>query len=384
MRVYGWGQTTPGAVDGHEHYLDQTVLHQAQCYGGVPSTLCAVAAGGTACPGDSGAGITTLDGRLRLVAVHNLGIGGNCAAGVRNGNTDVATHEIADWLSGSDSPPLAPRGTSEPGLSGEPYAGGTLTCAPAGWAAATAITTRFIDNTTFLRLQDGPASYVLRDSDVGRDVSCISVASSAGGTTQWRSGYYRVQPPVNPGLSLAIDASGRVRAATTAPVVLPLTLALTTTTGLVAKRLSFASDRPPATVLPAPAGRYGACLSVPRTGIYAAASVCQNWTRNGLASALLKHRSTKRVRGHRFAVTMLASRGLAGKRVHIEWRVARCASGCPPQVHRRKVYLGSRSVYTSPRIKKHRIVKLYIKLPSVQRDGVRYRAQTVIVRVGRR
>jgi Trypsin len=384
VRIYGWGQTTPGAVDGHEHYLDQTVLHETQCYDGVPSALCAVTPGGTACPGDSGAGITTLDGRLRLVAVHNLGIGGNCTAGVRNGNTDVTTHEIADWLAGSDSPPLAPRGMSKPDISGQPYAGGVLTCTAAGWAAATSLASRFIDSATFQVLQEGPASYVLRDSDVGRDVACISVAAGAGGTTQWRTGSYRIQPPLSPGLSLSIAANGALQATTAVSVALPLTLSLATTTGVAVKRLQFTADRPPATVLPVPAGRYRACLSSPRTGISAAAGVCQDWTRNGVASALIEHRSTKRVRKHRFAVTMAASRGLAGRRVKIEWRIGRCSSGCSPRVYRRTVFLRAKSVYTSPSIKKHRFVKLYIKLPRVHRDGVLYRAQNVFVRVGRR
>jgi secreted trypsin-like serine protease len=387
-RVHGWGETSPGATDARAHVLDQALLRPSQCAGGVPSLLCAVSAAGTTCSGDSGAGLTALDGRPRVFAVLSFSVEGTCSAGTHSGYTDLTTHEIADWLAGDATPPAAPRGTRAPAISGEPFPGATLTCTPAAWTSATSQTTGFVDGATYAVLEAAAPTYVVTRSDLGRDIACLSTASGAGGSTEWRSGSFRVTerpvppPPVDPGLSFTIGADGELTVRSTAAAILALELSLTDSRGAV-KRLRFASDRPPATVLPLSPGRYRACLSAPATGIFAAANVCRDWTRAGRAAGLVGGGAVRRVRGHRFAVTVIAASPVAGKRVTVIWRVVRCKT-CTPHLYKRHVKIGTKKPLISPPIKPHRSVRLDIKVPEVRIGDVPYRAGTAHITVGRR
>lgn len=195
-RLFGWGQVEAGRSDGKLHRLDQSLLEQWQCTYGVPSMLCAWSATGAACAGDSGGGLVTASDPPALVGVSNFVIypSSACAAGNLTAYTDLSTLEIHSWLLGDAEPQQAPRAKIRPLLWGDLDAGGTAICDTPEWTGSPVVTTKFLYTTpgsyTPQIVQQGPSNkYALSSKDVGHSLTCVSIASNEGGTTEaasWR------------------------------------------------------------------------------------------------------------------------------------------------------------------------------------------------------
>lgn len=190
-RLFGWGQVENGRSDGMLHRLDQGLLEQWQCTFGVPSMLCAWSATGAACAGDSGGGLVTASDPPVLLGVSNFVIysASACAAGNLTAYADLSTAEIHAWLLGAADPPQAPRGGIRPLLRGDLESGGTAICDTPEWTGAPATTTKFLYSApgsyATQVVQEGPANtYALGPEDVGRRLTCVSVAENDGGTTE--------------------------------------------------------------------------------------------------------------------------------------------------------------------------------------------------------
>jgi Trypsin len=187
VRLFGWGLVAPGVADGHEHSLEQTLLYRWQCTSGIPSMLCARTSSGSACPGDSGGGLVTTGVPPVLLGVDNIGIGSlsGCTAGDRDGYADLATPEISQWLAGNETPPLAPRTSALATMSGPQKVGSLLTCKAPGWSGAPTVGAAFLNEDTERVIQEGSSiRHRLNSGDVGHFLSCVSIASNAGGTTE--------------------------------------------------------------------------------------------------------------------------------------------------------------------------------------------------------
>ena len=185
LRLVGWGQVRYEHADGAEHYLDQTRTQPWDCSSGAPTILCAVSRTGSPCSGDSGGGLVQ-GTPPTLVAVMNFTDASEtpCMPGEPSGYTDLATPEVEDWLAGDPDPPQAPRASGAPQLGGAGFAGGTLTCAPPPWSPAANLSTLFVDLHDDQILQAGSSNFLpLTATEVGAAVSCISVATNAGGTS---------------------------------------------------------------------------------------------------------------------------------------------------------------------------------------------------------
>lgn|GEM_PF-3375347 len=390
LQVVGWGPSSLPGGDGEgededggggEHVLQETVLQPTQCYGGVPSALCAIATDGAGCPGDSGAGAVTLDARPRLVAVLDQLVGGACGAGTLSGYTDLTTPELAAWLGGDDSPAPAPRGVSAPVVSGYPYVGGTLSCAPATWAGASASSVEFIDGASFQVLAQGAATYVPANGDAGRTIACLSLGSSAGGTTQWRSSAITVLGRIDPQLSLAIEPSGALHAGAGAPVPLTLTF---TRAKKVAKTLRFSAATAPKKVPALHPGSYHVCLATSEYASYAAANVCVAWIAHGRASTLVTLGRVRALAGARYAVQLHAARVLAGKRLKLRWRLRHCVKRCHVQVRSRTVKARKTTTISSRPLPAHSTLRLQLLVPALRSGGVPYDATSRSFAIARR
>ena len=382
VRVVGFGQSGPGELDYRERTLDTTLLPDFACYQGVPSMLCMRSTSGATCPGDSGSGIVTQTTPPTLVAVLDHGEFG-CVIGDRGGAANVTSPEIAAWLAGSAAPPLGPRGVSRPALSGYAYVGGTLSCSPAGWSGDATVTTSFVDLATFATLQSGPATtYKVSPADVGRDVACVSVATNAGGTTQWATDTVRILPALDPMLVFAIDATGRLTISHRAGADAVLRLTFLASDGRIAHEQSFTRTSPPLVVPGLKAGKYRACVTLPDAGIYHGAVACVPWTQHGSAAKLIEVTQMTRAPGGRVRVKLRTPRGfgLRERRLPAFWIVSPCAA-CPGRSSRRVIRLRATNSLRSPVVPRGRRVRLEIPVPGFTRDGVRYAADRLVVTI---
>lgn len=194
--LFGWGQVEAGRSDGRLHRLDQGLLEQWQCTYGVPSMLCAWSATGAACAGDSGGGLVSASDPPVLLGVSNFVIypSSACAAGNLTAYTDLSTAEIHSWLLGDAEPRQAPRAKIRPLLWGDLESGGTAICNAPEWTGEPVVTTKFLYTTPGSYapqiVQQGPSNrYALGPKDVGRSLTCVSVAGNEAGTTEaasWR------------------------------------------------------------------------------------------------------------------------------------------------------------------------------------------------------
>jgi hypothetical protein len=181
VRLYGWGRTSEsGASDGLERKLDFGVVRRYECAPGVPSLFCVTTPTGDACSGDSGGGSIVPGTTPLLVAVNSFSLGSTgCVAGGRNGQTDLASPEIADWMAGDDSPTLAPRSSGSPRVN--IIGSDTVECTNPGWSGTPSLTTEFLDDNTGDVLQRGPATFKVPPQ---RDITCVSIAANTGGTSE--------------------------------------------------------------------------------------------------------------------------------------------------------------------------------------------------------
>jgi hypothetical protein len=374
VRVVGFGQFDPDMLDFRERVLETRIWPDIGCYAGIPAVLCIQTASGAVCPGDSGSGVVTQTTPPTLVAVVDISVEGVCAVSTRGGVANLTSPEISAWLAGSATPPLGPRGVSAPTLSGQPYVGATLSCSAAQWSGEPSVTTSFIDLATFATLQSGAATtYKIPPTDLGRDVACVSVATNAGGTTQWATETIRVLPPLDPMLTFAIDAGGRMTISLRAAADALLRLTFFASDGRVAHEQSFARSSPPLVVPRLKPGKYRACVTFPETGIYQSAVQCVAWTQNGSAAKLIEVTQRSRASGRRVRVTLRTPRGfgLRERRLQAVWILSRCA-GCPGRSVRRMVRLHATNTLRSPVLARGRRVRLEMTVPAVSKDGVRY------------
>ena len=381
VRVVGFGRFGPATIDFRERVLDVRLWPDVACYEGVPAVLCIHSADGSVCSGDSGSGVVTQTTPPTVVGVVDISVEGVCGAGSRGGVANLTSPEIAAWLAGSANPPLGPRGMSRPSMAGQPHVGGTLTCTASQWSGEPAVTTSFMDLGTFETLQSGAATtYKIPPTDLGRDVACVSVATNAGGTTQWATETARILPPLDPMLAFAIDAGGRMTISVRAAVDAVLRLTFFAANDRVAHEQSFARTSPPPVVPKLDPGKYRACVTFPETGIYHAVVQCVPWTQNGSAAKLIEVTQKSRARGHRVRVTLRTPRGfgLRERRLQAVWILSRCAA-CPGRRVRRVIHLHATNRLRSPVVPRGRRIRLEMSVPAVSKDGVSYAKDRLIV-----
>jgi hypothetical protein len=187
VRLAGFGRQDAGEEpDGLLYSLGMSVAYSRQCGGEADALyVCADAASGSACEGDSGGGLidpgatSTLVGVVDTVEVLS---GESCGDGALAAFANVAAPEIGDFIAGSEAPPRAPQGGGAV-IRGVPKVGYSLTCEPGTWSNAPMFTYAFVDGAGAGVLQRGAAStYALSAADVGRTIYCEVQAANAGGT----------------------------------------------------------------------------------------------------------------------------------------------------------------------------------------------------------
>jgi secreted trypsin-like serine protease len=134
--------------------------------------VCAFSGTNSPCHGDSGAPLVLTTPTPVAVGVTGAG---TCDANTAAEFADLTSPEILAFVEGNDDPPLAPRETAAPALSGPtptPQVGQTLTCAPGSWTGTPTLGYAFLETTAGLVLRSGPSSYRLGLGDSGRNVLC--------------------------------------------------------------------------------------------------------------------------------------------------------------------------------------------------------------------
>jgi len=197
----GYGAENSSATELNEslYSLGVDLEPSSTCGGDADAVLlCGRSNGGTACSGDSGSGVTLdVDGTATLIGLVDFGVGAPgepCPLDSLNGFVNVSAPEIRDFIIGSESPPLAPRGEGAV-LTGEPTVGKVLTCTPRRWRPGPVFTYEFIDTRTGQMLQQGSsATYKPGESDLGRTIYCRLIATNAGGMA---TGLSSVAPAVS-------------------------------------------------------------------------------------------------------------------------------------------------------------------------------------------
>jgi hypothetical protein len=192
----GFGQQTAGVQSaGPLFSMTSTVDPQGVCspdgvqkgltpYNGI--TLCASSPSSALCNGDSGSGLVTSTDPPVLIGVASSTI--SCDAGSRGVYTYIGAPEILQFVQGSDTPPTAPRLTSDTFLhvTWDPplVVGNTLTCSTGGWdGAAQQYTYAFVDNADGRVLSSGPTgTYLLPADIVGKQIICDVAVSNDGGS----------------------------------------------------------------------------------------------------------------------------------------------------------------------------------------------------------
>lgn len=186
-RVTGFGlqSQTPEVRDGNLFALDTTV-QDASAFapvGGLNALfIVGASATGSFCSGDSGSALQAGGGLLGMVSANTT-----CDGGQPNIYSNVAAAEIQQFINGNDSPPLAPRGGQDVGLSAPssaaPRRGDTLTCSAGTWTNSPFFTYVFVDTKTNRELQRGGSTRyrVKGTSDAGATISCRAQAATAGG-----------------------------------------------------------------------------------------------------------------------------------------------------------------------------------------------------------
>ncbi|GEM_PF-1541155 len=180
-----WWAATTGDPDNCGGYAN-TVIPDADAV-----AVCASSPTGAVCTGDSGSGLVTTTGVPTLVGVTSAGPPG-CSVAGSGVFTYVPAPEILDFIQGNDTPPTAPRRTSDTTVKiswkTRLAVGTTITCASGGWTGAPTLTYAFLDSQDDSVVQQGPRpTYTLTPADVGRSLYCRVLATNAGGTAALRT-----------------------------------------------------------------------------------------------------------------------------------------------------------------------------------------------------
>ena len=216
---FGEESSSPPELTEKLNAISMTTGFPRRC-GGESDALyvCASTPSGSLCSGDSGSALTLPGSPATAVGVTDtvqIIQGVACRPGAGGGFANLAAPEIADFVSGSESPPRAPRGGGDIAISNVTSVGDTVTCLPGTWSNSPSFTFVFSDGPGGPLLQSGPAqTYLLTSADVGRTITCEVRAANAGGTGSARIG-----------LVLAVtSAPGAVSGAGAQPGLVPQTI----------------------------------------------------------------------------------------------------------------------------------------------------------------
>lgn len=185
VNLTGFGlEAQAGELEGPLHSIGMTVGFSRPCGGPADAVfLCASAAGGSGCEGDSGSALTggltpALVGVMDTVEVIS---GEVCLAGYPNGFVNVAAPEIRDFIEGDEDPPIAPRGGGI-SIRAITRVGKTATCESGSWSGSPTFEYRFLNSVGNQVLQAGSSStFPLTEADLGVSISCEVLASNLGG-----------------------------------------------------------------------------------------------------------------------------------------------------------------------------------------------------------
>ena len=181
---FGLQSESPPSMNGNLFALDESLQDTPLTPVGPLNALFVVGAApaGSFCSGDSGGALQVGGAMLGIVSA-----GTTCAGAQPNFYTNVSAAEIQQFINGNDSPPLAPRGGQDVGLSAPssaaPRRGDTLTCSAGTWTNSPFFTYVFVDTKTNRELQRGGSTRyrVKGTSDAGATISCRAQAATAGG-----------------------------------------------------------------------------------------------------------------------------------------------------------------------------------------------------------
>lgn len=208
----GFGRQNPVAQpDGKLYSLGTTVVDPLSCAGPDNALIvCMSTPGGSACMGDSG-GPMTVGAPAVLAGVSSFGAGEPpCQVGSMNAYANLAAPELAAFVAGSNTPPLAPRGGTDVSGRGVFQAGQSMTCNPGTWTNNPTFAFTVADAAGAV-LQSGPsATYVFTAADVGRSIACRVAATTAGGTGAATTvGSPAIAPAPAPRLSVSVRGPSR-------------------------------------------------------------------------------------------------------------------------------------------------------------------------------
>jgi N-acetylneuraminic acid mutarotase len=189
----GFGEQQYGVEANFNLYsLSMAASFPGDCGGEADAVfVCANSFSGSGCSGDSGSALTS-GSSMQIVGVMDTieqTSSGYCQAGSGNGFVNTSAPEIRDFLEGSETPPVAPRGGKGVVFQGEGKEGDEakigvpLSCEPGTWSGSPTLAYVFVDSANGLVLQSGSSStYTPSSEDVGRGIYCEVRASNAGGT----------------------------------------------------------------------------------------------------------------------------------------------------------------------------------------------------------
>jgi Trypsin len=192
VELTGFGLQNPNEkeADGELYGLGMSVGSQGECGSekGADNAvlLCASSPVGTPCHGDSGSALTVSGPVAELVGVMDDGelIGRlSCVMDAVGTFANVAAPEIQDFIEGSESPPMAPRGGGASCAAGSAVVGATMSCQPGSWSNGPSFTYTFVNDATGQVLQSGASpTYQFSTGAVGGEVFMRLQATNAGGT----------------------------------------------------------------------------------------------------------------------------------------------------------------------------------------------------------
>lgn len=189
----GFGEQQDGVEANFNLYsLAMSVVFPGRCGGEADAVfVCASSQAGSGCKGDSGSALTE-GSPTRLVGVMDTleqVSNSSCTAGSTNGFVNTSAPEIRDFIEGSETPPLAPRGGKGVSFQGEgkegeqAKVGVPLACEAGSWSGSPTLTYVFVDPANGIVLQSGSSStYTPGSDDIGRRIYCEVLASNTGGT----------------------------------------------------------------------------------------------------------------------------------------------------------------------------------------------------------
>jgi Trypsin len=219
---FGAQSAEPEQLDHNLYSLATTVGFSRECGEERANAVfvCASTPSGTICLGDSGGPLVTGSTPTLIGVVDTVRIVGGqlCVDGAEDGFANVTAPEILDFIDGSETPPVAPRGGGAV-IRGVLEVGKSLSCEPGSWTASPTFTYGFADSATGQLLQQGASStYALTSADRGRSILCDIYATNAGGTGLGRTpglgpieaarSITAVPPPGPPGAASPVPSAG--------------------------------------------------------------------------------------------------------------------------------------------------------------------------------